>query len=156
MTRPLSGDGGMNRLRLATEADAAAIDGLMKSSIHGLFPNFYDAAQTRSSEEHVASVDHTLIEDRTSFVIEEPDGVLVAYGGWSRRDKLYTGSGEGPTDARLLDRNTEPALVRAMFVHPDRTRRGLGTHLGSLRDSGALGGFPDPCVDGYIAGTPAV
>ena len=49
--------------------------------------------------------------------------------GWSRRDKLYTGSGETATDVRLLDPATEPARVRAMFVRSDWTRRGLGTMI---------------------------
>lgn len=50
-------------------------------------------------------------------------------GGWSRRGKLYTGSGSAADDARIIDPATEPARVRAMFVHPDWTRRGLGTRI---------------------------
>jgi GNAT superfamily N-acetyltransferase len=115
-------------LRLATAADAAAIDALMKASIADLFPAFDDARQTASSVVHIGSVDRMLIDDGTYFVIEE-DGELVACGGWSRRDKLYTGSGAGTADARLLDPATEPARVRAMFVRGDRTRRGLGTRI---------------------------
>jgi N-acetylglutamate synthase-like GNAT family acetyltransferase len=115
-------------IRLATAADADAIDRLMKTSIHDIFPQFYDAVQTASSIVHVSSVDRMLIEDGTYFVIEEA-GELIACGGWSRRDKLYTGSGAGKTDARLLDPAKEPARVRAMFVRGDRTRRGLGLRI---------------------------
>lgn len=115
-------------LRLARREDADAIDALMKASIADLFPAFYDERQTASSIVHIGSVDRMLIDDGTYFVIEE-DGELVACGGWSRRDKLYTGSGEGATDARLLGPATEPARVRAMFVRGDRTRRGLGTRI---------------------------
>ncbi len=47
--------------------------------------------------------------------------------GWSRRGLLYTGSGgHGEADNRLLDPRTEAAHIRAMFVRPDWTRRGLG------------------------------
>lgn len=82
-----------------------------------------------------------LIEDGTYFVIEEA-GELIACGGWSRRDKLYTGSGPGTTDARLLDPSTEPARVRAMFVRPERTRRGLGTRiLEACEDAARSEGF---------------
>jgi GNAT superfamily N-acetyltransferase len=56
-------------------------------------------------------------------------GELVACGGWSRRDKLYTGSGDAAGDARLLDPATELARVRAMFTRPDWTRRGLGRRI---------------------------
>ena len=115
-------------LRLARLDEADAIDALMKASTTGLFPHFYDARQTAAAVRHIASVDRTLIQDGTYFVIGA-DGELVACGGWSRRDKLYTGSGEGAGDARLLDPATEPARVRAMFVHPDWTRRGLGTRI---------------------------
>ena len=114
--------------RLATVDDAAAIETLMKASIADLFPAFYDARQTASSVIYVGHVDRMLIDDGTYFVIDE-DEAIVACGGWSRRDKLYTGSGEGAMDARLLEPATEPARVRAMFVRGDRTRRGLGTRI---------------------------
>jgi N-acetylglutamate synthase-like GNAT family acetyltransferase len=112
-------------LRLATAADAPAIEALMKESARALFPRFYDERQTASGVEHVAVLDPMLIDDGTFFVAEA-DGRLVACGGWSRRGKLYTGSGAGADDARPLDPATEPARVRAMFVHADWTRRGLG------------------------------
>ncbi|MDQ2966190.1 MAG: GNAT family N-acetyltransferase [Chloroflexota bacterium] len=123
-------------LRLATTDDADAIDALMKASIRDIFPQFYDAAQSASSVIHVGSVDRALFEDGTYFVIEEA-GELIACGGWSRRDKLYTGSGAATGDARLLDPATEPARVRAMFVRPDRTRRGLGTRILEACDAAA-------------------
>jgi GNAT superfamily N-acetyltransferase len=115
-------------LRLARLDEADAIDALMKASTAELFPHFYDAQQTAASVRYIASVDRTLIEDGTYFVIEAV-GELVACGGWSRRDKLYTGSGEAAGDARLLDPAGEPARVRAMFVRADWTRRGLGTRI---------------------------
>jgi len=118
----------MSRLRLATLEDADAIDVLMKASIREIFPSFYDERQTRASIRFIASVDRTLIEDGTYFVAEI-DGELVACGGWSRRDKLYTGSGDAADDARRLDPATEPARVRAMFTRSDWTRRGLGTQI---------------------------
>ena len=60
---------------------------------------------------------------------DEAGRELVACGGWSRRGKLYTGSGEAAGDARLLDPRSEPARVRAMFTRADWTRRGLGTRI---------------------------
>ena len=90
-----------------------------------LFPHFYDAPQTASSVVYVGEVDRMLIADGTYFVAEA-GGEIVACGGWSRRDRLYTGSGDGAEDARLLDPATEGARVRAMFVRADWTRRGLG------------------------------
>lgn len=115
-------------LRQATLDDLEEIDALMKASTRDLFPMFYDAAQTAASVQYIATVDRSLIEDGTYFALEA-NGELVACGGWSRRNKLYTGSGDAGGDARLLDPATEPARVRAMFVRADWTRRGLGTRI---------------------------
>jgi len=113
-------------LRMARLDEADEIDALMKASTRDLFPKFYDARQTESALKYVAAVDRMLIEDGTYFVADT-DGELVACGGWSRRDKLYSGSGDAADDVALLDPATQPARVRAMFVRADWTRRGLGT-----------------------------
>lgn len=120
----------VDHLRLATPADAEAIDALMKTSIAAIFPDFYDPQQTASSVIHIGHVDRRLIEDGTYFVIvEDGDPGPIACGGWSRRAKLFTGTGPAADDERLIDPPTEPARVRAMFVRGDRTRRGLGTRI---------------------------
>jgi GNAT superfamily N-acetyltransferase len=100
----------------------------MKESVAEIFPRYYDAQQVASSIRHVAEVDPMLLEDGTYFVLES-EGEIVACGGWSRRDRLYTGSGESDEDSRVLDPATEPAKVRAMFVRADWTRRGLGRRI---------------------------
>ena len=66
------------------------------------------------------------IRDSGTYFVHEAGDEIVACGGWSRRNKLYTGSRAGEDDDRLLDPETEPARVRAMFVRGDWTRRGLG------------------------------
>jgi GNAT superfamily N-acetyltransferase len=115
-------------LRVATPDDEAAVAALMKASAEVLFPRDYDEQQAASAVEYVAQVDRTLLEDGTYFVLET-GGELVGCGGWSRRDKLYTGSGDSAGDDRLLDPAREPARVRAMFVRADWTRRGLGRRI---------------------------
>ena len=100
----------------------------MRVSILSLFPRFYDARQTASAAVYIGELDLTLVEDGTYFV-HEADGELVACGGWSRRAKLYTGSGAVEDDERLLDPATEPARVRAMFVRADWARRSIGTAI---------------------------
>jgi GNAT superfamily N-acetyltransferase len=111
--------------RLARREDAPRLSELMRASILSLFPRFYDARQTASAAVYIGDLDLTLVEDGTYFVHEAGDDI-VACGGWSRRDKLYTGSGDADDDARLLDPLREAARVRAMFVREDWTRRGLG------------------------------
>jgi len=134
-------DTGAPPLRLARPDEAEAIEALMQASIRELFPRFYDEVQTRSSVVHVGEVDRMLIADGTYFVAEA-DGAIVACGGWSRRDRLYTGSGDADGDARLLDPATEGARVRAMFVRADWTRRGLGRAiLEACQDAARREGF---------------
>jgi GNAT superfamily N-acetyltransferase len=70
-------------------------------------------------------VDTQLIEDGTYFVVEH-DARVVACGGWSRRATLFGGDTGVERDASLLDPRTQPAKVRAFFVHPDHARAGLG------------------------------
>jgi hypothetical protein len=65
---------------------------------------------------------------RDVFVLEASYEV-VACGGWSRRDRLYGGSGESIGDGRLLDPVAEPAKVRAVFVRDDWNRHGLGRRI---------------------------
>lgn len=118
----------MPTLRVATVADEAAVDALMKDSAAVLFPRFYDEREAASAVRYVAQVDPMLLADGTYFVLDA-DGEVVGCGGWSRRDRLYTGSGDAEGDARLLDPAREPARVRAMFVRADWTRRGLGRRI---------------------------
>jgi GNAT superfamily N-acetyltransferase len=112
-------------LRVATEADIGPMTDVMKASVRELFPGFYDDRQTASAVVHVAHVDPMLVADGTYFV-HDIGGELVSCGGWSRRGRLYTGSGDHADDDRRLDPRTQAAHVRAMFVRPDWTRRGLG------------------------------
>jgi GNAT superfamily N-acetyltransferase len=100
----------------------------MKESAAVLFPRFYGEEQAASAVRFVAQVDPLLLADGTFFLLEA-GGDLVACGGWSRRDRLYTGSGDAAGDARMLDPAREPARVRAMFVRADWTRRGLGRRI---------------------------
>ena len=115
-------------LRVATLDDDGAVAELMKESASALFPRFYDDLQSASAVRYVAQLDPMLLTDGTYFVVES-DAEAVACGGWSRRDRLYAGSGDSDGDARLLDPATEAARVRAMFVRADWTRRGLGRRI---------------------------
>ena len=113
--------------RVATLADAPAIDALMKASTAAIFPAYYDATQTASAVRHIARVDPDLLVDGTYFAIEA-DGEPVACGGWSRRGRAYMGSADAPGDDRYLDPRPR-RRIRAMFVRADWARRGLGRRL---------------------------
>lgn len=141
-------------LRVATADDAPRILTLMKESAAALFPRFYDARQTASAVRHVAQVDPMLLEDGTYFVLES-GGELIACGGWSMRDKLYTGAGDSSGDGRALDPAREPARVRAMFVRADCTRRGLGRRILEECESAARrAGFRQLVLGATLPGVP--
>jgi GNAT superfamily N-acetyltransferase len=125
----------------------------MKESGAALFPRFYDERQSASAVRYVSVADRDLLADGTYFVLEH-DGELVGCGGWSRRDKLYTG-GHDEGDARLLDPATEPARVRAMFVREDWTRRGLGRRILEACEAAARAeGFSQLVLSATLAGVP--
>lgn len=125
----------------------------MRASVLDLFPAYYDETQTASAAVHIAALDLALIEDGTYYV-HEADGEILACGGWSRRNKLYNGTDAG-ADARLLDPQTEPARIRAMFVRGDWTRRGLGRAiLTSCADAARSDGFTSLALMATLPGVP--
>ena len=141
-------------MRIATPADGPAVEALMRVSGAILFRRFYDERQAASAVQFVSRVDPMLLEDGTYFVLEAGTE-LVACGGWSRRDRLYTGSGESDGDARLLDPATEPARVRAMFTRVDWTRRGLGRRiLVACEEAAAAEGFTRLSLMATLPGVP--
>jgi len=116
-------------LRRARPDEIAAITHTMKASARELGAAFYDATQNAGFEAFVAVCDEQLVGDGTYFVVDGDDGVLAACGGWSKRDKLFTGNDGQAGGARMLVPGKEPARVRAMFVHPAYARRGLGKKI---------------------------
>ncbi len=54
---------------------------------------------------------------------------MVAAGGWSRRRTLYGGDQMKTEADPLLDPVTDAARIRAFFVHPAWSRRGLARQL---------------------------
>jgi GNAT superfamily N-acetyltransferase len=115
----------MFSLRRARPEDIDAIERVMRESLIGISSRNYDPRQVESALQFVARLDRFLVEDGT-YLVAESDGAIVGCGGWSRRSRLYAGSGSDSSDARLLDPASEPARVRAMFVVPSWARRGVG------------------------------
>jgi GNAT superfamily N-acetyltransferase len=141
-------------MRVAVASDAPQISALMETSIRAIFPAYYDPQQVESSVRYIGHLDMQLVDDGTYFVHEEL-GEVVACGGWSRRNKLFAGPGATEDDDRLLDPATEPARVRAMFVHGDWTRRGLGRQiLDACADAAQAEGFTRLALGATLAGLP--
>ncbi|MBC8090079.1 MAG: GNAT family N-acetyltransferase [Phycisphaerae bacterium] len=133
------------QLRVATDEDIPAIQDLIAVSVRGLSPGHYNVAQVETAIAHVFGVDTQLIRDRTYYVVEsvrEGERALAAAGGWSSRKTLFGGDHMKTTADELLDPSAEPARIRAFFVHPDMTRRGLARMVfGECELAAQAGGF---------------
>lgn len=112
------------RLRLATPEDMPALSALMNRAIGDLLQAFLPPEGVAESYE-IMGLDSQLIADGTYFVVEE-HGAIAGCGGWSRRATLFGGDHSSGRDAALLDPAQDAARVRAMYTHPDHTRKGVG------------------------------
>jgi predicted N-acetyltransferase YhbS len=116
-------------IRLANAADIPALEKLIPESVRSLSSDYYSIVQIESALLNVFGVDTQLIRDGTYFVAEA-DGQIVGCGGWSRRKTLFgSDRAKATTEDSLLDPGTDPARIRAFFVHPDWARRGIGGRL---------------------------
>ena len=110
-------------LRKAILDDQAEIEKLIAESVRGLSRDDYNAEQIELSIKTVFGVDKDLIADQTYLIAEAEDGKIVGCGGWSKRKTLYGASVyEHSRDSNLLNPETEPAKIRAFFIHPDFAR----------------------------------
>lgn len=106
--------------RIALPGDAPAIVELQRRSLRTLSRGFYDPSQVESFMRHVPTLEEHLLADGTFFVAEQA-GRIVGCGGWSRRVPAYQSAATG----HRADAPTLPK-VRAMYVHPDVARQGIG------------------------------
>ena len=105
--------------------DREEMQQLIAASARLLSRQHYNDAQIEAAIATVFGVDTTLIEDGTYFVAEI-DGVFVGCGGWSRRKTLFGGDQYSSRDVGYIDPQSEPAKIRAFFIHPDHARKGIG------------------------------
>lgn len=156
------------RLRLAAEADVPALHSLIEASVRGLQAGDYTPAQIEGALGTVLGVDTQLVRDETYFVAEVVDDAteiasadaqrkrrLAGCGGWSKRKTLF-GADHGPgREPELLDPATDAAKVRAIFVHPDFARRGLGSLiLAHVEAAAAAAGFRRYEMGSTLTGVP--
>jgi len=100
------------------------LSALMDRAIGELLQAFLPPEGVKASFE-IMGLDTQLIADGTYFVVEDA-GEIAGCGGWSRRATLFGGDHSAGRDAALLDPHVDAARVRAMYTHPDHTRKGVG------------------------------
>ncbi|MEV4347392.1 GNAT family N-acetyltransferase [Actinoplanes sp. NPDC049596] len=139
--------------RVAGMDDLEALRPLIAAAISVNQKEFLTPEQVASSNA-IMGLDTQLIDDKTYFVVLE-DGEIAGCGGWSRRATLYGGDHSAGRDAGLLDPAKDPAKVRAMYTHPDHTRRGVGRLILSLCEQAAAAeGFTTLELMGTLSGQP--
>ena len=111
-------------IRKATMEDRDAIQQLIADSARRLSREHYTDLEIETAIETVFGVDTSLIEDGTYFVVES-DGQLAGCGGWSKRKTLFGGDQYTSRDVGYIDPKSEPAKIRAFFIHPDHARKGI-------------------------------
>ncbi len=143
--------------RVASADDVPAIEDLMRLAISENMKAFLSPAEIEAAKETMG-VDWTLINDGTYFIIEaEEDGetILVGCGGWGKRKTLYGGDHTVGRDDSLSDPSVDAARIRAMYTHPDWTRRGIGRLLLRLgEDAARAAGFSTIELGSTVPGEP--
>ncbi len=144
-------------LRLAAQDDLPALNALIEASVRRLQANDYTPRQIDGALGTVLGVDTQLIRDGTYFVAETVGRLplLVGCGGWSRRRTLF-GADCGPGRLpELLDPALDSARIRAIFVHPDFARQGLGSLiLSTVEDAARQAGFHRFEMGSTLTGVP--
>ena len=146
----------MFAIRAAVERDIPELRDLIEQSVRGLQKADYTPAQIEGALGHALGVDTQLVSDGTYFVAEDSArGAMAGCGGWGKRRTLY-GSDHGPSrELGLLDPLTEAAKIRAIFVHPEYARRGLGSLiLRHCEDAARAAGFRRFEMGSTLTGVP--
>lgn len=135
------------KIALATTEDIPALQTLIRESVATLSADYYSSDQIASGLSHIFGVDTQLILDGTYFIARVEDEI-VGSGGWSKRRTLFGGdqmksgdestetsgahSGGGRSQNRvdaLLDPAAEAARIRAFYIHPRWSRRGVASQI---------------------------
>jgi GNAT superfamily N-acetyltransferase len=121
--------------RVARRGDLEALKALMDAAISENQRPFLNESQIASSRA-IMGLDTQLIDDGTYFIVET-DGQLAGCGGWSRRATMYGGDQTPGRSTALLDPSKDAARIRAMYTHPNHTRKGIGRLIISLCEAAA-------------------
>lgn len=115
-------------VRVATVADADYLNTLIANSARALSRGYYTDEQIESAITNVFGVDSVLVNDGT-YLVAELEGKIVGCGGWSMRKKLCGGDQHLADQTAFLDPQVDAAYIRAFFVDPEVSRRGIGKIL---------------------------
>jgi GNAT superfamily N-acetyltransferase len=135
-------------VRTATHADRAEIVALQRLSLRTLGRQFYSDLEIESYLRHTPTLEEYLLDDATYYVAHVDDR-LVACGGWSVRPPAYGSVTSDP----FQELHRGLPKVRAMFVHPDFARCGLGRRILAVIEAAIIGaGYDAAAIDATLGG----
>ena len=124
-------------IRKANLDDCTNIEKLIALSARELSAQDYTQEQIEGALEGAFGLDTQLIKDGTYFVAEA-NGITIGCGGWSKRKTLFGGDKQETRDSSELNPKTDPAKIRAFFVHPEWARKGIGRAILARCESEAI------------------
>ncbi len=140
-------------LRAATHDDIPQLEQLIAESVMALQPE-YTREQRLAALGSVFGVDRRMIADGTYFAAVA-GREIVGCGGWSRRNTPFGGDHSPAKDDSFLDPALSAAKIRAFFIHPQWTRRGIGSRILEACQAAALAaGFTRVELTSTLAGVP--
>ena len=141
------------QVKTATDADVDQIRSLMDLAINLLQIPYLTTDQIAASHKAMG-LDRQLIKDGTYYCVWE-DVRIIGCGGWSYRSTLYGGDHSAGRDAARLNPAKDRARIRAMYTHPDFTRRGIGRLVLETSEAAAkAAGFKALEMAATLAGEP--
>jgi len=143
------------RIRPALPSDVPTLNSVIAASVKVLQAGDYTPAQIDGALGTVLGLDTQLIADGTYLIAETEEQTIAGCGGWSKRKTLF-GSDQGPNrENSFLDPATDAARIRAIFVHPDFARRGIGSLiLKACEEAAAAAGFRKFEMGSTLTGIP--
>jgi N-acetylglutamate synthase-like GNAT family acetyltransferase len=141
-------------LRKATKSDIPRISEVIEASVRGLQSKDYSPTQIEAALKTVYGVDTQLIADGT-YLVAEIESEIVACGGWSKRKTLYGGDQFEAREDTLLNPAKDAAKIRAFFVYPEWSRKGIGAAiLNACEEAAKATGFKRLEMGATLSGIP--
>lgn len=134
-------------VRTATFADRSAIIALQHQSLRALGRGFYSEAEIESYLRYTPTLEEYLVADATYYVALVGDR-LAGCGGWSTKAPAYRA-----VTPDSFQRQQPLPKVRAMYVHPDFARRGIGRQLVAVIERAIVAaGYVEAGIEATLGG----
>ncbi len=129
-------------LQKADQKDIPYLSTLIPPSVRVLSEGFYSREQIEQGIAEIFGIDSQLVADGTYYMAVAEKQKIVGCGGWSKRKTLYGGDKMKAVVDDLLDPARDAARIRAFFIDPAWSRRGIGSQIMKrCEKDAALAGF---------------